>query len=92
MIAPTGYRSAKHPTGRGWLHRLVRHRTHGIGEVVEEWGVFASCPECFESVPVHRKTRCHNRRPLMVSGAGVVDVRFSDGQRHSINVQWLDRI
>lgn len=89
---PAGYRSAKHPAGRGWLHQLVRHRRYGIGEVVEEWGIFASCPECFASVPFYQNTRCHNKKPAMVSGAGIVDVRFADGKTHSINVQWLDRM
>lgn len=71
---------------------IVTHETYGMGIVVEVWGVFLSCRQCFRPVTSHGATSCCGVLPAIIGGKGIFDVEFSDGKTHSIHQRWLKRV
>jgi hypothetical protein len=66
----------------------VTYPIHGVGQVIEAWGNFHACGNCFAVCLPGRPTESCNSRPIAIRGRGIFDVRFADGL-HSINKLWL---
>ncbi len=78
------------PKKRGLFHRddLVRHETHGVCTVIEEWGMWRSCRMCYKPCAGETCERCGSWT-YDVSGSGVYDVLCPDGKIRSVNQEWL---
>lgn len=66
---------------------FVFHATLGRVEVLEEWGLFFACRNCYKPLEGPRAKCCGD--PLGVYGGGIFDVLCADGKTRSINKQWL---
>ena len=69
----------------------VVHKTHGHGLVIEKWGSFWACTQCFKTLE-SGNSKCHcGGRAHGIPGAGVCDVLFyKDGKTRSIHCTWID--
>ena len=90
---------ARKPSGAFSKGDMVMSPTYGRGEVLEEWGTFISCRNCFRPLPRVKRgkfgglvTLCCGDLPLPVSGQNIFDVKFNDGKTRSINACWLTKI
>jgi hypothetical protein len=76
------------------MNRLARSFTAGdrvqdkngrTATVIEEWGAFGACPQCSKLVPLGMLTPCCGVHARTVPGGGTYDIRYDDGELHSIN-------
>ena len=80
---------------------IVTHLKLGLGRVMEEWGSWKSCPNCYARVdptgfdknsrPIYPPCDyCHQEVefPINVNGTSVVEVKFGH-EIHAINKLWL---
>jgi hypothetical protein len=64
----------------------VDHRIHGRGVVMQGWGAWNACRNCYARVEGTHCPGCKTDDLLQVSGLGIYDVRFfGDGKTHSVN-------
>jgi len=82
-LKPTKYQLELKPGG------AVLHRKYGIGHVIQQWGVWESCRQCYAPNYDCR----HTAGKLKVSGEGVFDIKFfSRPEIRAINCVWLTPI
>lgn len=80
-------KTTKSPIKKG---DTVVSKSYGVGEVLEEWGTFTSCRNCFRPAqPYEWLTECCDAPPLTVSGRDIFDIKFRDGKTRSVNAAWL---